>query len=377
MASHKHLIGGAVAAAFLLGAASCSDNNNSTMSQTSASYSVTNLVSDNTAAAAATTIDPNLVNPWGIAFGPADVWVANNGSQTSTLYDGNGVVFASLPVVNIPVGTGSQPANPTGIVYNGTVSDFSGALFIFDGEGGALAAWSPSGGALTVYDNSAGNAVYKGLAIANNGSGNFLYATDFHNNVVQVFNSSFADVTVSGGFTFVDPSLPSGYGPFGIQAIGSKIYVTYGEHTVGSDDEVDGAGLGVVDVFDTSGAFVSRLVSNGASSVLNAPWGVAMAPTDFGTFSNDLLVGNFGDGKINAFDPTTGEFKGALQNPNGSDIAVPGLWGIAFGNGAANQPTNVLFFAAGINDEADGLYGRIDYNAPTSGSGPTCSGYGC
>jgi uncharacterized protein (TIGR03118 family) len=247
-------------------------------------------------------------------------------------------------------------------------------MFIFDGEGGTLVSWSSSSGATVAKDNSASGAVYKGLAIANIGGAGFLYATDFQHDRVQVFDSSFNDVTVSGGFTFVDPGLPSGYGPFGIQAVGTKIYVTYGQHTAGSTDEAHGPGLGVVDEFNTDGSFVKRLVSNGSSSVLNAPWGVAMAPANFGAFSNDLLIGNFGDGTINAFDPTTGALVGTLKDQNGNVIVLSGLWGIAFGNGVDNQPTNTLFFAAGLNDEADGLYGRIDYSAPATGSGSGGSG---
>jgi uncharacterized protein (TIGR03118 family) len=372
MALYQRLIGGFVMAAAIWGTVSCSSSSDSSsMSSTSASggYAVTNLVSNRPAAATAQTTDPNLVNPWGIAFGPFEVWVANNGTQTSAQYNGDGTPFASLPLVTLPAGT-----DPTGIVYNSTSIDFGGAMFIFDGEGGTLVSWSSSSGATVAKDNSASGAVYKGLAIANNGGANFLYATDFHNDRVQVFNSSFNDVTVSGGFTFVDPSLPSGYGPFGIQAIGTKIYVTYAQHTAGSGDETDGPGLGVVDAFNTDGSFVKRFVSNGSGSVLNAPWGVAMAPANFGTFSNDLLIGNFGDGTINAFDPATGALVGTFKDQSNNAIVLSGLWGIAFGNGADNQPTNTLFFAAGLNDEADGLYGRIDYSAPTTGSGSGGSG---
>ena len=323
-------------------------------------YAVTNLVSDTTAIPAAHH-DPNLVNGWGVAFNPnAYAWVANNGTSTSTLYDGNGVP-QSL-VVSVPA---TKDANPTGIVFNGT-QDFkvgSGAgaapaLFLFVGEAGTLSGWAPGVNAtasITVYDGSTLGKVYKSLAIANFSSANFLYASDFANNKIDVFDGSFALATLPGGF--VDPTLPAGYGPFGIQAIGNRIYVAYAKHQTTGIDEQAGAGLGVVAVFDTGGNFVKELATGGA---LNAPWGMAMAPAGFGTFAGALLVGNFGDGKINAFDPTTGAMLGTLSNASGAPLVIDGLWGIAFGNGLLNQPATTLFFAAGPNAEAHGLYGRID-----------------
>jgi len=211
----------------------------------------------------------------------------------------------------------------------------------------------------------AGGAVYKGLAIANNGSGNFLYATDFHNNKVDVFDAAFTRQTPSATkFTFQDPALPAGYAPFGIQALNTgaggtvQIYVTYAKQQ-GPDnhDNANGAGLGIVDIYDANGKFVKTLVGTGGA--LNAPWGIALAPSYFGTLSKALLIGNFGDGKINGYDPNSGSFLGTLQTADGP-FAEPGLWGIAFGNDAHSQPHNTLFFAAGPNDEANGLYGRID-----------------
>ena len=343
-------------------------------------YTVTNLVSDGAVPAAHT--DANLKNPWGVVFnggGPllAPVWVANNGTNTSTLYDGNGAgVPLSLPipnpllpfVFNIPAGQNGDAA-PTGIVYNAT-SDFvvagvvpvppltAAASFIFSGEAGTIAAWTTGDltNAMTVYDDGAGGAIYKGLANASNGTANFLYATDFHNNKVDVFDKDFKKVAAPGGF--VDPSLPVGYAPFGIQAVANKIYVTYAQQKAPDNhDEVDGAGLGYVDLFDADGNMLQRVVSGGP---LNAPWGIALAPKDFGSFSDALLIGNFGDGLINAFNPANGAFLGSLSDASGKPIAFPGLWGICFGNDVMSQPHNTLFFAAGINDEADGLYGRID-----------------
>jgi uncharacterized protein (TIGR03118 family) len=187
------------------------------------------------------------------------------------------------------------------------------------------------------------------------GSAPRLYATDFHNNKVDVFDSSFHPVVTAGAF--VDPNLPAHYAPFGIQVIGSRVYVSYARQDQDAHDNLNGRGLGLVDVYTGAGTFVKRFASHGW---LNAPWGFAMAPAGFGKFSNRLLVGNFGDGKINACDAKSGQWVGQLKDSGGKAIANPGLWGIAFGNGVMNQPVNTLFFAAGINDEADGLYGRID-----------------
>jgi hypothetical protein len=213
-----------------------------------------------------------------------------------------------------------------------------------------------------------GGAVYKGLAIAQNAGKSFLYATDFHNAKVDVFDTTFAkQATSATAFTFTDPAIPAGYAPFGIQAIANgaagatQIYVTYAQQKAPDNhDNVDGAGLGYVDIYDTNGKLIKQLVATGA---LNAPWGIALAPADFGTLSNALLVGNFGDGKVNGYDPASGASIGTVNDSSGAAIATPGLWGIAFGNDANNQPHNTLFFAAGTNNEANGSYGRIDVGA--------------
>jgi uncharacterized protein (TIGR03118 family) len=333
-------------------------------------FTMSSLVSDG--AVPATTTDANLKNPWGIVFAPgAPVWIANNVTQTATIYDGTGTTVPLI--VNLPAGLNGS-ADATGIVFNGSTTDFvvtkgtlsAPARFIFDGEGGTILGWAPTvdgTNAIIAYDDGAGGAVYKGLAIANNGTANLLYATDFHNNKVDVFDSNFARITVAGGFT--DATLPADYAPFGIQALQiqgqTRIVVTYAKRDAATDDEVVGAGLGLVNVFDTSGTLLTHLVAEG--DALNAPWGVTMAPAEFGTLSNALLVGNFGDGVINAYDPVTGAFISSLQDSAGQPIATPGLWGIAFGNGARNQPTTTLYFAAGIAGEVAGLYGRIDLGA--------------
>jgi uncharacterized protein (TIGR03118 family) len=323
-------------------------------------FTTTALVTDQASGAAHT--DTHLVNAWGLAFNPtAFVWVANNGTSTSTLYDGNGV--PQTLVVAIPAGTAGDAA-PTGIVFNGT-TDFkvtqngvTGASpFIFVGEAGTVSGWSPSvnrTNAVIAVDTN-GTAVYKGLAIGAFAGANYLYAADFRNNRIDVYNAGFQKATLPGGF--VDPNLPAGYGPFGIQAIGDRVYVAYAQRETSGNDEVKGAGLGVVDVYDMGGTFLHRLAAGGA---LNAPWGLAMAPANFGDFSNAILVGNFGDGKINAYNPSTGAFIGTLSKADRTPIVIDGLWGIAFGNGVNNQPTNTLFYTAGPSDEAHGIYGRID-----------------
>jgi uncharacterized protein (TIGR03118 family) len=344
-----------------------------------ADYSFKSLVADH-AGTSATTTDPNLVNPWGIVFaGTNPVWSANNGTQTSTLYDGDGKVNAL--VVKLPSSQTNGNFNPTGIVFNGNSNEFmvkaggnSGAAsFIYSGESGAIAGWSGSvdtGNAILAYADT-GGASYTGLALASNGTADFLYAADFRNNKMDVFDVTFVKQQTAA-FPFTDPQLPAGYAPFGIRAIknGSggtwQLYVTYAQQAgSGSSDNNVGAGLGLIDIYDAAGKFVKRLVSTGAQ--LNAPWGLALAPADFGSLSNMLLVGNFGDGKINAFDPASGAFVGAVADGTGAAFSVPGLWGIAFGNDAATQPHNTLFYAAGTNDEKNGEYGRIDVIAPSTG----------
>jgi uncharacterized protein (TIGR03118 family) len=342
-------------------------------------FTVTNLVAD-TAGTAALTTDAHLVNPWGIASGPTTaIWVTNNRTATATQYDGNGKAqpAAGPLVVNFAPSAAGAAFNPTGIVFNAS-NDFvvssaaSGAShFIFAGEGGMIAGWSPGVDrthAITAF-TAVDGAVYKGLAIANNGAGNFLYATDLHGSKVDVFDAHFTKQTASAtAFAFVDPTLPDGYAPFGIQALNTgaagatQIYVTYAQQN-GTDnhDQTNGAGLGLVDIFDTNGVFVSRMVANGG--LLNAPWGVALAPADFGTLSNAVLIGNFGDGKINAFATGTGAFIGAVADSSGTAFAQVGLWGITFGNDTGNQPHNTLFFSAGVNDQSNGEFGRIDAGA--------------
>jgi uncharacterized protein (TIGR03118 family) len=363
-----------------------SNSASATLTVTAASAAtVTELVS-NVAGGTAMHVDTNLANPWGVSIpvapSTAPAWVSNNGTQTSTLYDGNGVPQpAATPlIVDLAASAGGAAFDPTGIVANSSASDFvvsaggksGSSAFIFDGTGGMIAGWSPSVDvthAVTMYTD-AGGAVYKGLAIAANNGALFLYATDFHNNKIDVFDTSFVKQTSSStAFSFVDPAIPAGYAPFGIQAVpGSgvsgttQIFVTYAQQVAPANlTNANGAGLGFVDIYDTNGKLIKQLIAGGA---LNAPWGIALAPADFGTFSNALLVGNFGDGTINAYDAAAGTPLGALVNTNSGAVSAPGLLGIAFGNDANSQPHNTLFFAAGPNGGADGIYGRIDLTSP-------------
>ena len=319
------------------------------------SFGQVNLVSD--LPGVARFMDPDLVNPWGIAFSSSSpIWISDNGQGLATIYNGAGVKQGL--VVSIPAPGGGQGA-PTGQVFNGG-SGFNGDRFLFATEDGTIAGWRGALGTTAELgaDQSGTGAVYKGLALAASGGNSYLYATDFHNGNVSVFDSTFTKVTLTGNFT--DPGIPSGFAPFGIQAVGGKLYVTYAMQNAAKHDDVACPGCGFISVFNTDGTFVQRLVSMGA---LNSPWGMALASGNFGKFSNDLLVGNFGDGTINAFDPTTGVQVGTLDGSNGMPLVNQGLWGLAFGNGAQGTSTNTLYFTAGIPGpdqiEDHGLFGAI------------------
>jgi uncharacterized protein (TIGR03118 family) len=326
-------------------------------------YSVHNLVSDGFVPADHS--DSDLKNAWGLVFTPTSpAWVADNKTGVATLYNGLGVKISLVVTIPPPAG-GTPPSAPTGIVASGgsdfvvSVGTLSGpSRFIFSTEDGTISGWAPNvegTHAILVVDNSASNAIYKGLALAGNGSARFLYATDFHNNKIDVFDSTFHPATLAGSFT--DPNLPAGFAPFGIQNILGNLYVTYAKQDENAVDDVKGVGLGFVDVFDADGNLIRRLASRGK---LNAPWGLALAPADFGRFSNMLLVGNFGDGRIHAYDLNTGNFRGQLRTAPGQPLVIDGLWALVFGNGVLNQPVNALFFTAGPGDEEHGIYGRID-----------------
>ena len=328
-------------------------------------YTVTPLASDVPSMAPVT--DSNLQNTWGLARGPATPWwIANNGTASTSVYTGSGtrVDIGGLPAQGVP-------GDPTGAVFSGIAGQFEVGTaaspttldtsnFVFDSEDGTISAWRiGSTAAQVTVDMSSSGAVFKGLAISNGSSGPRLYATDFANGQVDVFNSSWGTGTASGGFA--DPNLPSGYAPFGIANIGGNLVVTFAKQEAGSADEQHHQGFGVVDMFDADGNLLSRIATHGQ---LNAPWGIAQAPSDFGPFSGDLLIGNFGDGQINAYMQTANgwERAGGLRDSSGRQISIEGLWGIGFGNDHASGSSKALYFAAGPNDENDGLFGSITAN---------------
>lgn len=367
----------------------------SSMSQTdppaaATGFTDTALVSDSkSVTATALTIDTNLQNPWGVAVAPGlPFWIADNNSNLSTLYSGIGAIetqaITGSPTVGIaiPASAAGVQANPTGQIYNGgggflipTGNGQETALFIFDGEGGTIAAWAADSGAaaVTAYDdviaNGANHAVYKGLALGTVGGAAYLYATDLHNNKVDVFDTKFSKPTAMQG-KFRDPNIPAGFVPFGIAALNGNLYVTFAKQDAAMHDETTGAGLGYVDIFDFSGNLINQFASAGS---LNAPWGLAMAPAGFGSLQGDVLIGNFGDGTISIFSPNgtaLANFEGPLMSSTGQPIAFPGLWSLVFGNGDADKPATTLFYTAGFADQTDGVFGGI-----TVTSSPTPVGY--
>jgi uncharacterized protein (TIGR03118 family) len=318
-------------------------------------YSTHVLVADGTTTTGAPVSDASLVNGWGLTAGPATPWwTSNNGTNTSTLYTGTGAKQALTVAV---------PGGPTGTVFNGDSTAFvvkangksGGARFLFATEAGTILGWSPAvNPAQAVVGATRAGAIYKGLATA----GGKLYATDFHNGRVDVFDSTFT--LVPGGFT--DAKIPKGYAPFGVAALGGNIWVTYAKQDAAREDDVPVPGGGYVDEFSPSGALVARVVLAGKKNAPpNAPWGLALAPSDFGAFSGDLLVANFGNGRISAYLNRGGKwvYKGQLRHANGAPIAIDGLWGIAFGNGAAAGPANSLYYTAGPSGEKGGAFGSI------------------
>jgi len=351
-----------------------------TLSQTSPvapTFTQANLVSN--VAGSATTTDPNLVNPWGMALGlNSGIWISNHGAGKATTYDGTGqpIPAGSPQVVTIPAPATSSTgkSTPTGVATNGTtgfVISAGGASApstqLFATEDGTIAGWNatvdPSNAVIAV-DNSAAGAVYKGLALSFNESGAFLFATNFSAGTVDVFDSKFQPVRTNGMFS--DPHVPAGYAPFGISAINSKLYVTYALQDAQKKKNVPGAGRGFIDIFDTDGNFESRFTS---PDQLNSPWGMAWGPlAGFGAFNNALFVGNFGDGSINAFDFESGEFLGQLTSAGGAPINIPALWALQFGLGVANGSSRTLFFTAG-----SGIVGTLtlDPSSVPPPDGPT------
>lgn len=310
-----------------------------------ASYYVQdNLVSDVPGLAAFT--DANLKNPWGVSSSPTGpFWVSNQVTGTSTLYDGTG---QPRPLVVAIPGAGG----PTGQVFNAT-SDFvlasgSKALFLFANLDGSISGWNSAQGTQATVAVSTPGAAYTGLAVGNNGTGNFLYAANASANRIDVFDAAFAPTALSG--SFVDPNLPAGFTVYNVQQVGGVLLATY---------ENEGTGGGVVNAFDFNGNFLRRVAANGDGGALESPWGLTLAPSTFGKFGGALLVGNEEDGRISAFDFASGAFLGQLAGKNGDPIANTGLWGLTFGNGGSGGDVNKLYFAAGINDEVNGLFGSL------------------
>jgi uncharacterized protein (TIGR03118 family) len=323
-------------------------------------YKRVNLISDLDGVARIT--DPNLVNPWGLAAGPTTpLWVNDNGMNVSTLYSGG--VHGSIPQI-VPLAVSIPQGAPTGIVFNSTSAfnitmpdgSTGPATFIFDSEAGVISAWMKTTPLQTqaVAPVTVPDAVYKGLAIGMSSSGARIYAANFHAGTVDVFNDHFQPVHDPGAFT--DPNLPPLFAPFGIQELNGKLYVSYAKQKLPDKHDDDaGPGNGFVDVYDNDGHLLKRLISQGQ---LNSPWGLVIAPRDFGAFGGDLLVGNFGDGAINAYDRHSGAFEGTLMNRDGNQIKINGLWGLRFGNGTFGT-RETLVFSAGIGDESHGLLGEI------------------
>ncbi len=301
--------------------------------------------------------DPDLVNGWGItASSTSPWWVSDNGTMKSTLYNGAGVKLGLVVTI---------PGHPTGTVFNGSAdfqvkvddtTGFRASRFLFATDDGRIAGWNGVGTA-AIQAAETPDAVYLGLAIGNNGAGNHLYAANFSGARIDVFDGAFGAASLPGHF--VDPGLPAGYSPFNIQAIDGVLYVAYAKQNADGDEEVAGEGFGYVSSFDLNGNFIARVASRGD---LNAPWGLAQAPAGFGKFSGDLLVGNFGDGRIHAFKRTADGWEphGVIKGTDHRPISIDGLWGIGFGNGGGAGPVTTLYFAAGPEDETEGAFGSIE-----------------
>ena len=328
-------------------------------------YSATILIADTAQTSGTSRTDAMLVDPWDLAVsGQAAVWVTNKGSSSSTLYDETD--GARQLRVGAPVGS-TASARPTGVAFNSgngfevTQDGRTGtARFIVASEGGTLSGWAPALGldtAIVAFDGSAAGAVYTGLVKTTvQGVDGILLAADFHNRVVDAFGTDFKKLP--GADRFVDPELPAGYAPFGIRAEGERVHVAYAKQDAQARAPQVGAGLGLINIFDSAGHLLQRLIRVG--DVLNAPWGMAIAPANFGAFGGALLVANTGDGTIHAFDAATGRLLGALTRADGAVLVIDGLHRIAFGNGAAGLPTDALFFAAGPDGGRHGIYGRVD-----------------
>jgi uncharacterized protein (TIGR03118 family) len=341
------------------------------------SYTQTNLVSNLSGVAAVT--DPNLANAWGLSrSSTGDWWVSDNTTGLSTLYSGTTGAITPL-VVTIPPSDPNTTAtgSPTGTVFNGTpdfaIAPGKTALFLFATEDGTISGWNPgvnpTKAIIAVNEGTA--SVFKGLTIAQasiNGRplGYYLYAANFRQGKISVYNTFFQHNVVAED-TFARFHAPAGYAPFNVQNIGGNIYVAYAKQDSAKHDEVDGAGLGFVAIFHSNGCLI-QVLQPGAW--FNAPWGLAVAPSDFGAYSHDVLVGNFGSGEILAFDPVSGSYRGKIRDAKNNPIQIPGLWGLSFGNGTApGGPATTLYFGAGPDNEANGLFGSLTAVQNSLGNG--------
>jgi uncharacterized protein (TIGR03118 family) len=302
--------------------------------------------------------DPDLINPWGISFSATSpFWVSDNGTGKATIYNSAGAKQGL--VVSMP--TGSEGI--TGQVFNGG-ANFNGNLFLFASENGTIAGWRGALGTTAEQLFSHTDAIYKGLAIS--AAKDKLFAANFHAGTIDVFGPS--------GFvnSLADPTAPAGYAPFNIQSIGGKFIVTFAKQDADKEDDVTGPGFGLVDIFDPVTGSFTRLITGsdagGTVAALDAPWGLALAPASFGAFAGALLVGNFGDGVINAFDPSTGALLGLLADLSNNPLVNPGLWGLTFGNGGNGGDPNALYFTAGGAAEDIGVFGRISLAVPEPSS---------
>lgn len=337
--------------------------------QTSNGYQVTNLISDGSVTAAIT--DPNLINPWGIGIG-STVWISGEKTGFEIVTTATGT--EKFDVI-IPPASGTDLGQPTEVIFSGAATGFTlpiGAppTFLFATHDGTISGWNAALGmndstAQIVVNNGATNAAYTGLALLTNTTGTYLLAANFGQaSDIEVYNTTFQPAKLAGNFT--DPNLPANYSPFSVHVVGNQVFVAYALRSVTTTNGVSDfkqtvqAGAGILDVFDLNGNFVATAVNGGN---LNAPWGLAMAPSGFGVFSGDLLVGNFGDGVINVYNPTTYAFEGQLIDSTGKTVANPSLWEIIFGTSNATPPgtgdPDTLFFASGLTGATHGLFGTI------------------
>jgi uncharacterized protein (TIGR03118 family) len=368
-----------IAALVLIGGAACGDDDTthatgdagSQVTAKAANLTVeqTDIASDTRGALA---LDKTLKNAWGLAFNPQGAaWVSSNGTGTSKVYKANG--DEALAPVKIPAPGKAAVSAPTGQVFNDDAAAFSNDIFIFVTEDGSVAGWqlSDQGVAKQRVDNSDNMAIYKGVTIAKSGGNSQLYAADFHNGKIDVFDDSYRSLKTSGDFS--DAKLPSGYAPFNIKAVNGILIVTYAKQDSNKEDDVKGQGFGYIDAFDVDGTFIARLRSK---AELNAPWGIALAPKSFDAAPDRLLIGNFGDGLIHSYvfdssdksNPTL-QLEGTLKDSGGTEIKIDGLWALEFGNNASGFSADTLYFTAGPNDEKNGLFGGLTSTKAMPGAG--------